>query len=150
MTATLVRLPDRMSSRAHRKALPLDPTGIHWGTGSSACPERHESGTVWEPDEWKRFVTWALENGAQCVESHFDGENGPARVWKDGYEAWYLNGLRHRENGPAVVCPDGREEWWQHGQLHREDGPAIGWPDRCQAWWLDGQRYTDGTFSVRA
>jgi hypothetical protein len=136
-----------MSSRTHRKALPLDHKGIHWGNGS-----RHESGTPWEPDEWKRFVAWALENGAQeyikdqCVEWYEAGEdrrghgklhreNGPARVWADGYESWYLNGQLHREDWPALIRPDGHKEWRLNGKLHRENGPAVVFLDGSEEWW---------------
>jgi hypothetical protein len=119
-----------MSSRTHRKALPLDHTGIHWGTG-----ERHESGTRWEPDEWKRFETWACENGANKFQ------------WSQAVE-WCESGHRHRKNGPAVVFSEGRAEWWLNGIRHRENGPAVVQADGHKAWWLNGRRYTDGTFTV--
>lgn len=28
--------------------------------------------------------------------------DGPARIFPDGYQAWYLNGKRHRTGGPAI------------------------------------------------
>jgi hypothetical protein len=132
-----------MSSRAHRKALPLDPSGIHWGTG-----ERHESGTAWDPDEWKRFETWAYENGAQdkgkgqwvewCTPcGGWHREDGPAVVGADGYAAWFLNGRRHRPDGPAVVGADGYKAWILNGQRHRENGPARIWSDGREEWWLN-------------
>ena len=34
----------------------------------------------------------------------------------DGYEAWYLNGQRHREDGPAVEYANGDKEWYLNGQ----------------------------------
>jgi hypothetical protein len=165
-----------MSSRTHRKALPLDPRGIHWGNG-----ERHESGTRWDSDEWKRFVAWAYENDAiftNCPRDvHWrangllhrengpavirsDGRDewflngrrhqpdGPAVVWSNGYEAWWLHGQRHRPDGPAQIWPDGLEEWWLNGELHREDGPAQIWLNGHKEWWRNGVKYTDGTFTV--
>ena len=36
----------------------------------------------------------------------------PAVVLTSGYEAWYINGYRHRENGPAIIYSDGSKEWW--------------------------------------
>jgi hypothetical protein len=141
-----------MSSRTHRKALPLDTRGIHWGNG-----ERHESGTPWKSVEWKRFVLWALENGASSdfgivvgwlENGHLHRENGPARVLPNGHEEWYLNNQRHRENGPAIIEPQGYEAWFLNGQRHREDGPARVWRDGHEEWWLNGQQYTDGTFTT--
>jgi hypothetical protein len=136
------------STRYARKALPLDPRGIHWGLG-----ERHESGTPWEPDEWKRFMTWALENGAHCATTRFDApfvywdensylhrDNGPARLWPDGNEEWWLNGQQHREDGPAVVWTDGYKAWFLNGQRHRENGPALIFSNGYKEWWLNGQK----------
>jgi hypothetical protein len=149
-----------MSSRTHRKAFPLDPGGIRWGTG-----ERHESGTPWEPDEWQRFVVWACENGANineldhcvqwretpCEDPLGHGpkhrENGPTSVWPDGHEDWFLNGKRHREDGPAVVLTDGYKAWFLDGKRHREDGPARVWSDGYKEWWLNGSQFYDETFT---
>ena len=63
-------------------------------------------------------------------------EDGPAliRYNKDYdvlYEAWYINGQKHRYGGgPAVIMyrDDGSVsdmEWYDHGKLHRYDGPAV-------------------------
>jgi hypothetical protein len=98
-----------MSSRTHRKALPLDHTGIHWGNGS-----RHESGTPWEYDEWKQFVAWACENGAK---SDYDG--GRCIVeWCTPCEGPGGHAQFHREDGPARIYPSGMQEWWLNG--HRQ------------------------------
>ena len=71
--------------------------------------------------------------------------DGPAVVWNDGSEEWWVNGKRHRLDGPAVILLSGvrnnldrycintyntlekgtSKEWWVDGKLHREDGPAI-------------------------
>ena len=42
-------------------------------------------------------------------------EDGPAVIFKNGYEAWYLNGLLHREDGPAKG-KNGTNEWWYKGR----------------------------------
>jgi hypothetical protein len=172
-----------MSGRECRKALPLDHTGIRWGTG-----ERHESGTPWEADEWQRFETWACENGAngsQWVEAvewrdtpcgflgghgYLHREDGPAQVWSNGTESWWLDGKRHRPDGPARVFadgylvwrpeyqrplggpvrvwPDGIEEWLLNDQIHCENWPParIG-ADSHEEWWLNGIQYTNETFT---
>jgi hypothetical protein len=46
-------------------------------------------------------------------------ETGPAVIHPDGYQAWYLNGLRHREGGPAIVYPEmDLEVYYHHGVRH--------------------------------
>jgi hypothetical protein len=35
------------------------------------------------------------------------------------------NGLWHKVNGPAIVWDNGDEEWWVNGELHRLNGPAV-------------------------
>jgi hypothetical protein len=51
-------------------------------------------------------------------------EDGPAVVYDDGSEYWYLNNLQHREDGPASKW-DGNLAWYKNGKLHRIDGPAV-------------------------
>ena len=35
-------------------------------------------------------------------------------------------GILHREDGPAKIWPDGAEEWWVEGRKHRDgDLPAF-------------------------
>lgn len=38
--------------------------------------------------------------------------NGPAKVWDDGSEEWYINGDCHRTDGPACTYPDNGEQRW--------------------------------------
>ena len=38
---------------------------------------------------------------------------------------YIVDGLEHREDGPAKIWPDGYCEWYLYGKLHREDGPAF-------------------------
>ena len=55
----------------------------------------------------------------------FQENYGPAIIYPDGRQYWYIDGLLHREDGPAIIYPDGGKEWYISGKLHREDGPAI-------------------------
>ena len=44
--------------------------------------------------------------------------NGPAEKSLNGYEAWFLNGVKHRAGGkPAVTHPSGSTEYWESGKL---------------------------------
>jgi hypothetical protein len=38
--------------------------------------------------------------------------SGPARVWKDGTQEWFINGRRHRVDGPAVTLPNGETYYY--------------------------------------
>ena len=68
--------------------------------------------------------------------------DGPALVYANGTQLWYLNDQLHRVDGPAVEYPDGMCSWLINGQLHRLDGPAIIRADGSQEWWVNGQRLT--------
>jgi len=67
-------------------------------------------------------------------------EDGPALIYADGKEVWYINGKLHREDGPAVIYTDGTKEWYFHGEQHREDGPAVTWADGSKSWYLHDKR----------
>ena len=41
--------------------------------------------------------------------------NGPAIIYPDGEQFWYINGKRHRENGPAAINSAGRQFWFING-----------------------------------
>jgi hypothetical protein len=51
--------------------------------------------------------------------------DGPAVIWADGSQEWWINGNRHRLNEPAVVNADGSRRWYLNGSLHRIGGPAV-------------------------
>ena len=38
-------------------------------------------------------------------------EDGPARIWINGTESWWLDNNRYRVDGPAVIRTDGSYEW---------------------------------------
>ena len=42
-----------------------------------------------------------------------------------GYKEWYIRGYRHRLDGPAVVYNEGAEEYWVNNKLHNDFGPAL-------------------------
>lgn len=71
-------------------------------------------------------------------------EDGPAIEYfpncKEGYKAWYLNGILHREGGPAIEWNNGSGEWFLNNKRHREDGPAIEGKG-CIEYYLNGKRY---------
>ena len=43
--------------------------------------------------------------------------DGPAVIWPNGYQAYWVNGLRHRLDGPAVIYPSGKVEYWENGEF---------------------------------
>ena len=90
----------------------------------------------------KGTVRWYKD--ADCTILH--KEDGPAVIWADGEQSWWLDGDIHRTNGPAVVYADGTKEWRQHGQVHRVDGPAIEWCNGSLEWWLSGVQLTEAEF----
>lgn len=51
--------------------------------------------------------------------------------FKDRIE-YNLNGFKHRPNGPAVVWDDGMNMWWLHGEPHRYYGPSDTMSDDWQ------------------
>jgi hypothetical protein len=67
---------------------------------------------------------------------------GTGIVKSGSYEAWYLNGQRHRVDGPAYKSGS-YEAWYLNGQLHRVDGPAYKDGSR-EEWYLNGQLQASG------
>ena len=59
------------------------------------------------------------------------------------YNAWYLNGKRHREHGPAIEYASGSKEWWLNGERHREDGPAFEDANGYKAWYINGEYHRE-------
>jgi hypothetical protein len=55
---------------------------------------------------------------------------------------WRLDGKLHREAGPAVIYTDGYQAWYLNDKHHRTDGPAIE-VDGYQAWYLNDREYTE-------
>ena len=53
-----------------------------------------------------------------------------------------LNGQLHRLDGPARIYANGDQEWWVRGLLHRLDGPAVIYATGTQSWWVNDQNIT--------
>ena len=70
-------------------------------------------------------------------------EDGPAIIWADGTQAWYINGNRHREDGPAIIYSNGNQYWYINDKRHREDGPAVIYANGYQRWYINGKLVTD-------
>jgi len=75
-------------------------------------------------------------------------EDGPARTYPNGTEAWFLNGQLHREGAPAVIKADGSVEWYLNGGKHRVGAPAVIKPDGYEEWWLNGGKHRVGAPAV--
>ncbi len=68
----------------------------------------------------------------------------PTKITNDGRKVWRNeNGDRHRVDGPAIIYPDGTQFWYINGKLHREDGPAVIYPNGIQHWYINGNDITD-------
>jgi hypothetical protein len=55
--------------------------------------------------------------GTRCQHDSFNYlhcDDGPAVIYADGHQRWYLNDKLHRTDGPAVIYPYGKVSWWLH------------------------------------
>jgi hypothetical protein len=77
--------------------------------------------------------------------------DGPAVIWPNGDQEWYVGGFCHRIDGPAVErISDQRWEWCFEGKWHRLDGPAS-ISRHAQIWYLHGLRHRlDGPAFIHA
>ena len=70
--------------------------------------------------------------------------DGPAMIYNDGSEFWFVNGKLHRLDGSAVIRKNNYNGWYKNGKLHRLDGPAIEYyKDDMKInnrWYIDGER----------
>jgi hypothetical protein len=46
----------------------------------------------------------------------------------------------HRKDGPAIIYPDGAQDWYLNGKLHRTDGPAYVGASGYKEWYVIGKR----------
>ncbi len=88
--------------------------------------------------EWG--TTWVLAN------KNPHREDGPAVIWNDGREDWYIDGKLHRIGGPAIKYASGDKTWYIDGQIHREDGPASTSSYFGNSWYLNDVLYTKEDF----
>ena len=64
-------------------------------------------------------------------------------VEKFGNKIWCNSqGQRHRTDGPAVIWPDGAQGWFINDQLHHINGPAVIYADGTQHWFINGRNIT--------
>jgi hypothetical protein len=69
--------------------------------------------------------------GDYSYEAYYDAqgvlhkEDGPARIWNDGVEEWYINGRLHRDNDLPAFKGRNKQIWYQHGKVHRVGKPAV-------------------------
>ena len=49
----------------------------------------------------------------------------------------------HREYGPAIIWNNGTQEYWINRRLHREDGPAIIWDNGKVFYYLNHRFYSE-------
>ena len=70
--------------------------------------------------------------------------DGPAVIFSNGDEDWYINDKLHRSDGPAMIRVNYRSYWFNNDNLHRLDGPAIEYvreeDKQHNQWWIDGKR----------
>ena len=74
-------------------------------------------------------------------------EDGPATIYNQGGEKWYLHNKLHRVGGPAVTYLSGDKYWYEHGELHREDGPAVQSGFGKHSWYIRGQKLSEEEFN---
>lgn len=75
-------------------------------------------------------------------------EDGPAIIRDGGkHKEWWINGERHRENGPALIDKYGNMAWLQHDKGHREDGPALIRKDGKKEYYINGEYYTEKKYN---
>lgn len=56
----------------------------------------------------------------------------------------------HRLDGPAVIWADGTQMYYVDGKRHRTDGPAVIWANGTQEYYVDGKRLTPEEFALRS
>jgi hypothetical protein len=67
---------------------------------------------------------------------------GPARIWSDGYQEYWVNGKQHRTDGSSYIDPNGYRGYWVNDKRHRLDGPAEIYPDGIKVYYVDDIYYT--------
>ena len=73
--------------------------------------------------------------------------DGPALIYPDGDQLWYINGKLHRTDGPAAISADGHNAWYINDELHRTDGPAMVTSTGLVAYYIYGIRLTEDEFN---
>jgi len=92
------------------------------------------------------YPNWSEE---YYIHGERHNESGPAVVWPSGSKEYWIRGKLHNESGPAVVRSNGDKEYWIRGKLHNESGPAIVWSDGDKVYYLHGKKFTESEFLAR-
>ena len=69
--------------------------------------------------------------------------DGPAVIYSDGAQCWFINGKYNRLDGPALIYHNGEQHWFVSGKRHRTDGPAIIYPNGVKRYWIHGHKLTE-------
>ena len=71
---------------------------------------------------FSKLITCAPADFWPC---DFDPAFSGRCVWAHGETNFFKDGELHREDGPAQIFQNGTERWWLFSRLHRLDGPAV-------------------------
>jgi len=63
-----------------------------------------------------------MKNTDRIKEWFVNGGRYWAEISDTGNKFWYMDGLLHREDGPAIIYTDGEERWWLHNTEYSEKG----------------------------
>jgi len=65
-------------------------------------------------------------------------------IGSEGTQVWRVNRTSyHRLDGPAIIWANGTQEWWVNDLRHRTSGPAIIWANGTQSWYVNGKDITE-------
>ena len=68
---------------------------------------------------------------------------------EDGTIRYYNEyGDLHNPNGPAVIWPDGGQEYWINDQLHNPNGPAVIYPDGDKFYYINDKELSEVEFKA--
>jgi ribosomal protein L24E len=85
---------------------------------------------------------WADGTQAWFVNGKYHRLDGPAYIGKDGTQSWFVNDKRHRLDGPAYIGIGGTQSWFVNSKCHRLDGPAFIGMDGTQSWFVNDKDIT--------
>ena len=65
----------------------------------------------------------------------------------DGSKRWYNeHDQLHRTDGPAVIYTNGGQYWFINNKFHRTDGPAIIRSDGTKEFWIHNIQLTEDEY----
>lgn len=78
--------------------------------------------------------------GGEIICLIYTDENGN-KFWYRIADHNFSDKNLHREDGPAVIrSTDTYQAWWINGKRHRIEGPARIWANDNQEWYYNGQK----------